>query len=134
MQGKKNYIQKYNETHYRQINMRVSEEIAIKFDELKPQYGSAPKLLSAGLVALENKNNCEIELEKLREENQKLKNRNEFLEKNNTSNYHRYSDSDYEDLEMMNKRLKKRLSEFEDKSIFSFIFYRLQTWWEDKFD
>lgn len=59
----KNYKQKYNEEHYRQVNMRVSTELADKFNRKKESYGSAPKLLEASLAALEEVESLKFQLE-----------------------------------------------------------------------
>ncbi len=108
MQAKKNYVQKYNETHYRQINMRVSEEIAVKFDELKPKFGSAPKLLLAGLNALE-------ENEKLREANEGMYKRGaEILEELKAKRQ-----------EVLN--LKQEIEELKKRSFFDYFFSGLQS-------
>lgn len=61
----KSYKQKYNEEHYRQVNMRVPTELFERFNLKKVNYGSAPKLLEAGLDAIEETNHLNQQIENL---------------------------------------------------------------------
>lgn len=58
----KSYKQKYNEEHYKQLNMRVPAELFERFNLKKENYGSAPKLLAAGLDAIDEVHNLKYQI------------------------------------------------------------------------
>ncbi len=62
--NKAKYIQSYNKEHYKQINIKISLELLERLSNLKTVYGSAPKVLEAGIDALEEIAKIKSELEK----------------------------------------------------------------------
>lgn len=119
MQGVKNYVQKYNETHYRQINMRVSEDIAVKFDELKPKFGSAPKLLLAGLNAIIDLDRAKNALKNLSDSGfSVIKEKDEEIADLNKKLI---------DLTEENNNLKKQIGELKSRSFFDYLFNGLKS-------
>lgn len=103
------YIKNYNKEHYKTINAKVSPELFAKIDDFKKKNNlSIPKLLSAGLNALE-------ENEKLREANEGMYKRGaEILEELKVKRQ-----------EVLN--LKQEIEELKKRSFFDYLFTGLKS-------